>query len=674
MARRHRSEPSDGHQVRVPLPVVQPRAKGAPRSTPRPTRIGRWRTFAFVLVYVLITVHVLHWWLTGRSLGRFVLSDSMKTLELGEINPGVILFALSLLVTLVLGRFLCGWMCHIGALQDLTSWALRKVGIRPHLFRSRLLGFVPLGLALYMFVWPTFKRDILAPVLEGVWPSIRADLDIHPFPGFSVDFSTQRLWDGLPSLAVGIPFLLICGGASVYFLGARGLCRYVCPYGGFILPAEQLAIARVVVDPAKCDQCGLCTAACGAGVRVHDEVRLHGSVLDRNCVRAFECIGSCPHKALSFSFTKPAFLGHNASAKPAAHHYDLTWPEELACLATFIATFSVLRGLYGTIPLLMAAPLAAIVAYLAWKTIRLAKDDNVRFGGLQLRLHRRITASGRAFVSGVALVAVLLVHSVGIRALIWRASAIEDGVTVAYDDALNQRNIPAAQREAASRAVTLYRLVLPVWRGGMGLLHTPDATVRLAWLQIVRGHPDLAAKELESLVASARAADHVGVQLADLLVSLRQPERAEQALLTMIEQTSNNSQSRDRLATLYLQTNRPEDGGRLYLAALERRPRDGLARTGLGRFLFMQGKRDDALRELARAVADSPTEPTVRQSLALALASVGRIDDAVRELEAGATARPPARHQMLTVASRILRQAGRSTEADRLAERAGPDH
>ncbi len=662
-----------GTRAPVTLPVLQPRVKGAPRSTPRLSRVGRWRAFAMILVYVLITVHVLHWWITGRSLGRFVLSDSMKTLELGEINPGVILFGVSLLVTLVLGRFLCGWMCHVGALQDLTMWALRKVGIRPHFFRSRLLGFVPLMLALYMFVWPTFKRDLLAPLLEKAWPTIRGDLDIHPFPGFSVDFSTQRLWDGLPSLAVGIPFLLICGGAAVYFLGARGLCRYVCPYGGFILPAEQVAVARVVVDPARCDQCGQCTAACNAGVRVHDEVRLHGSVLDRNCVRSFDCVGACPHKALSFSFTRPAFLGHNAGTKPAAHRYDLTWPEEIACLGVFLAAFMVLRGLYGTIPLLMAAPLAAIAAYLAWKSIRLVRDENVRFGGLQLRLHRRITPGGLGFGAGVVLVTLLLAHSATIRALVWRAGKLDEGVSVSYDDAINQRGIPGAQREAAAKALKLYRLAGPIWRGGMGLLHTPEASVRLAWLQIVLGHADLAAEELESLVATGRAADHVGVQLADLLLSIRQPDRAEKALLAMVGQSASHAQSRDRLALLYLQTNRAEDGARVYRVALERRPQDGLARSGLGRYRFMQGDRDDALRELARAAADSPTEPVVRRNLAFALAATGRIDDAIRELEAGAAARPPARHELLTLGAQLLRQAGRAEDADRMVRRAGSD-
>lgn len=663
-----------GSTQSISLPVIPPRDKSAPRSTPRVSHIARWRALAFILVYVLITLHVLHWWITGRSFGRFVMSDTMKTLELGEINPGVLLFGASLLVTLVFGRFLCGWMCHIGALQDLTIWALRKVGIRPHVFRSRLLGIVPLFLALYMFVWPTFKRDVMAPALVRVWPSIREDLDIHPFPGFSADFSTQHLWDGLPSLAIGIPFLLICGGAAVYFLGARGLCRYVCPYGGFILPAEQLAVARVVVDPAKCDQCGQCTAACSAGVRVHDEVRLHGSVLDRNCVRSFDCIGACPHKALSFTFTRPAFLGHNAGVKPAANRYDLTWTEEIISLGVFFAGFFILRGLYGTIPLLMAAPLAAVAGYLAWKTIRLFKDANVRFAGMQLRIHDRITGAGRGFAAGVALVALVLVHSLLIRVLDWRAGKLEEGVTVGYNDALAQRNIPDDQRTAAARALSLYRWVAPVWRGGLGLLHTPEATVRTAWLQIVCGRAEHGADELEALVRAGRAEDHIGGQLGELLIRRGEGDRAERDLKEMIAQSADNAACRDRLAFYYLQKSRPADGEKLYRDALARRPKDGIARAGLGRLLFAIGKPVDAMKELELAAQDSPREPVVRQTYAQALGASGRLDDATRELESAASTRPAAKHEYYTLASQILRAGGRDSAADDFARRANEAH
>src|SRR5690606_5671667 len=128
---------------------------------------------------------IVHWQMTGSAISPVEPSESMQTLELGIINAGFIFFLSAILLTLVFGRFVCGWACHIVALQDACGWIMKKFGIRPSPFRSRLLVFVPLGLALYMFVWPTFKRFALVPALDRVAPAA-ADFIGRPAP-FPVD-------------------------------------------------------------------------------------------------------------------------------------------------------------------------------------------------------------------------------------------------------------------------------------------------------------------------------------------------------------------------------------------------------------------------------------------------------------------------------------------------------
>ena len=59
------------------------------------------------------------------------------------INTGVVFFALTILSTMVLGRWFCGWACHLVALQDACRWLLLKVGIRPRPLRSRWMAVVP---------------------------------------------------------------------------------------------------------------------------------------------------------------------------------------------------------------------------------------------------------------------------------------------------------------------------------------------------------------------------------------------------------------------------------------------------------------------------------------------------------------------------------------------------
>ena len=145
----------------------------------------------------------------------------MHTLQRGAINAGFIFFSLAILATLIFGRFVCGWGCHILALQDFCAWMLKKMGLTPKPFRSRLLIYVPLIAALYMFVWPTAYRFFSS---SEPGPLI---------PKFTNHLVTNNFWETFPSVAVAIPFLFICGFVTVYFLGQKGFCTYACPYGGF---------------------------------------------------------------------------------------------------------------------------------------------------------------------------------------------------------------------------------------------------------------------------------------------------------------------------------------------------------------------------------------------------------------------------------------------------------
>lgn len=646
----------------VRLPVVQRR-----KPVRRRTRIGRWRAVALIGLHVLIVAHVLHWWITGRSVGRFVLSDSMRTLELGEINPGVILFALALLVTALLGRFMCGWFCHVGALQDLSAWMLRKVRIRPHLFRSRLLGYVPVALAAYMFLWPTIKRTVVVPALEPLWPDVGAVLGVVPFPGWSVNLTTSRMWDGLPSLVVAIPFLVVCGFATVYFLGARGLCRYACPYGGFLLPAEQMAVGRIVVDSKTCDQCGVCTANCTAGVRVHDEVREHGSIVDRNCIRTFDCVRGCPKDALSFTIATPAAFAGKRTWRRA---YDLTWGEELLCVGVFTGSFLVLRGLYDAVPLLMAAPLAVIAAYLTWKLVRLRRDANVRLGGMQLKLRGRVSRCGRGFAVAMVGVAALLGHSTAVRGLLWAGARHDNAVQVSYEDALAGTVSPEARAHAAA-GLRLYRMASSLGEGGIGLLRTPGASMRSAWLQLVVGDFDRAERSLRAILASPRRTDELGIETARLMVTRGRPGDAIDILERTVERSPGFAQSRDMLAALLVQQGSPDRAEAVYRAALDRRPADPIARAGLGRLMLTTGRLDAALEHL-NAAADLSDEPAVQRDRAIALFSAGRVNDAVRTLEIAADRRPAAKSDLLMLASAMLTETGRHAEAQSMRVRAQP--
>ena len=60
--------------------------------------------------------------------GLFRVADPRSAVSLaladGAFPPALLLGAALLLLTIVLGRFFCGWICPLGTLQQLSSWIL----------------------------------------------------------------------------------------------------------------------------------------------------------------------------------------------------------------------------------------------------------------------------------------------------------------------------------------------------------------------------------------------------------------------------------------------------------------------------------------------------------------------------------------------------------------------
>ena len=382
----------------IALPVAQnapPREESISKS-----RVSRWRAAALIALNLLMIAHVIQWRITGSTISPIEPSETMYTLQRGAINAGLIFFSLTILATLIFGRFVCGWGCHIVALQDFCAWLLKKVGLVPKPFRSRLLVYIPLVAALYMFVWPTLLRAVTKPVAEPLIP---------PFTNHLV---TTNFWETFPPVAVAIPFLFICGFLTVYFLGSKGFCTYACPYGGFFSLADKVAPGRIRVTDA-CNQCGHCTAVCTSNVVVHSEVKQFGMVVDPGCMKCMDCVSVCPNDALYFGFGKPSIAVSKANARGKS--YSLTWPEEVVGVLVFFASYFAVWDVYQLVPMLMALGCATITTFLTLKLWRLLRSKESTFYRFRLKASGTLQTAGMIF-TGFAVVWIgLNAHSGWVR-------------------------------------------------------------------------------------------------------------------------------------------------------------------------------------------------------------------------------------------------------------------
>lgn len=473
--------PASGGDAVLSLPIAPEQGADvhARRGGIRRSRTAVRRAWVLAAVQLLMVAHVVQWWLTGRTTTPIEPSESMEFVKRGVVNAGLIFFALALLSTLVLGRWFCGWGCHLVLLQDLCGWLMKRAGIRPRPFRSRVLVYVPLFVALYMFIWPVVYRWIIAPAFGTARSLPDWQLQAH--------LTTTDFWSTFAGVAVAIPFLLVCGFATVYFLGSKGFCTYGCPYGGFFAPLDRFAPARIRVNDS-CEHCGHCTAVCTSNVRVHEEVRDYGMVVDPGCMKCLDCVSVCPNDALSFGLGRPAIGAAARAASPTSKRYDLNWSEELMTAAVFAAVFFALRGLYDVVPMLFAVGLAGCASFVGWKSWRVLGDRDARFHRFQLKRHGRLTAPGIGWLAGTALLFAFVVHGGLVQYHTWRGTHLAASIPASTEDAFRGSiTFDGPTTERLDRAAAHLRKA-DSWRfGGIGLMTDPDVPVTLARLHLLRG-------------------------------------------------------------------------------------------------------------------------------------------------------------------------------------------
>lgn len=462
--------------------------------------------------------HIAHWKLTGRSVSPVEPSEAMETLELGYVNAGFLLFAAAILLTLIVGRFFCGWACHLVAYQDLCAWLLARIGLRPRPVRSRLLLWVPLAAALYMFVWPTAHR---------LWRG-------EPNPEWQNRLIVTDLWATFPGPWMTAMTFVVCGFLMVYWLGAKGFCTYGCPYGAAFSVAERFAPVRIRVTDA-CEGCGHCSVACSSNVAVADEVARFGMVVDPGCMRCTDCISVCPKDALHLGVGRPSLT--KPQARSDARRSDFSWPEEMLLVAAGALGFAAWRGLYSYVPMLLAIGLGVLTAIAAVVLGRLLRLPTVGFQSRSLRTDGRWTRWGVAAAALCAGWLALTAHSGWVRAWTAVGQANAQAWTTARD-----AGVPTADSLAR-----LARDQLGSARRS-GLFTDPALEWTLARMAIHARDADAARDHLTRALACEPGWAEPALELAQLHMAQRDLDATERVLDALLSEHPDHGPARARRA------------------------------------------------------------------------------------------------------------------------------
>ena len=543
----------------------------------RKSKTGRWRAAALITLNLFMIAHIIQWRVMGKTVSPIEPSETMHTLQKGFVNAGFIFFTLAILATLILGRFVCGWGCHILALQDLCGWLLKKMGLHPKPFRSRLLVYVPLIGALYMFVWPTAYRMFHNPENAPL------------IPEFTNHLVTTNFWQTFPSVAVAIPFLFICGFVTVYFLGQKGFCTYACPYGGFFGLADKFSPGKIRVTPA-CNQCGHCTATCTSNVLVHAEVKQYGMVVDPGCMKCMDCVSVCPNDALYFGFGKPTILVPKSNA--IRKSYSLTWPEEIVGALVFPGSFLAVRGVYALVPFLMALGCATVTTFLTLKLWRLLRAKELSFYRFNLKSSGKIRKAGWAFAALACAWIGLNAHCGWVRYHEFLGNRAFQKIKLPDELALAQSNparwLSPADRENILGGKEHYRAASSV-----GLFVNSEALPKLAWFEYLLGDAKQSVQTLGD-AAAHQSGESKALSLyyrGAILNRLGRYEEAQASLDEALAERDDLILARQEQGESLWQLGRREEAISVWTDAVERNARLVLVSNELAGAKRLSGKR-----------------------------------------------------------------------------------
>ena len=208
-------------------------------------------------------------------------------------------FGIIILYGFLFGRWICGFLCPFGLIQELLhkiptpkikkSKITRVFSFLKYVILVFFVGILPLAYAFRNFPLPGFCKYICpAGTLEGAMGLLSNSVNESYLRMLGPLFTWKFLL--MVSILVACVFLF------------RFFCRFLCPLGALYGLFNKISLVGVKVDRASCTDCGLCIGKCKMDIK---------KVGDTECIQCGECISACPTKAIQWNGSK-FFLAPNA--------------------------------------------------------------------------------------------------------------------------------------------------------------------------------------------------------------------------------------------------------------------------------------------------------------------------------------------------------------------------
>lgn len=190
-------------------------------------------------------------------------------------------------LTLLFGRFFCGWICAMGSLGDLLTSIRNGLKIKEHQIgestdsKLKLVKYIFLLFSI-LFIW---VLQIVA-IPQG----------LNPLDAFGVLASLENL--DLLFTTFLVATVLLIGILVASFFVPRFFCRYLCPTGAILSLISLPRMLTIKKPRANCRNCSLCTQNCPMSIPLYKTDKSRSG----ECIECGQCVTGCPMKNCNMQF------------------------------------------------------------------------------------------------------------------------------------------------------------------------------------------------------------------------------------------------------------------------------------------------------------------------------------------------------------------------------------
>ena len=210
-----------------------------------------------------------------------------SSFEFDGMTKSIALTIAILSISVLGGRFLCGWLCPLGALQDFSRYIFKTLIGEKIVNSEHLTSLNYTNDSKNKMIWIRLVPTSLIVLI------ILLFLSIAGYGAKIAELSPWRALLNLPRLfaswlEIKAGFIILLSILLISTLIPRFFCRYICPLGAIQTLFGSLSILSIKKNK-RCTSCNICLKDCPMNIRLTKKE----DTVSPECIRCMNCVGSC---------------------------------------------------------------------------------------------------------------------------------------------------------------------------------------------------------------------------------------------------------------------------------------------------------------------------------------------------------------------------------------------